>query len=87
MAGSFLDLATISVVAAAMLAMLSASLFHIATHAPAPHAIRLWGQSCLVAAFGLALKSLEPWSTPGALQAFGDLLLGASVILQAAALS
>jgi diguanylate cyclase len=87
MAGSFLDLATISVVAAVMLAMLSASLFHIATHAKAPHAIRLWGQSCLVAAFGLTLKSLEPWSSPGALQAFGDLLLGASVILQAAALS
>jgi diguanylate cyclase (GGDEF)-like protein len=87
MAGSFLDLATISVVAAVMLAMLSASLFHIATHATAPHAIRLWGQSCLVAAFGLTLKSLEPWSSPGALQAFGDLLLGASVILQAAALS
>jgi len=87
MPGAFLDLATISVVAAVMLAMLSASLFHIATHGPAPHAIRLWGQSCLVAAFGLALKALEPWSTPGALQAFGDLLLGASIILQAAALS
>ena len=87
MAGSFLDLATISVVAAVMLAMLSASLFHIAAHAPAPHAIRLWGQSCLVAALGLTLKSLEPWSAPGPLQAFGDLLLGASVILQAAALS
>ena len=87
MGGSFLDLATISVVAAVMLAMLSASLFHIAAHAPAPHAIRLWGQSCLVAALGLTLKSLEPWSAPGPLQAFGDLLLGASVILQAAALS
>ena len=87
MGGSFLDLATISVVAAVMLAMLSASLFHIAAHAPAPHAIRLWGQSCLVAALGLTLKSLEPWNAPGTLQAFGDLLLGASVILQAAALS
>ena len=87
MGGSFLDLATISVVAAVMLAMLSASLFHIAAHAPAPHAIRIWGQSCLVAALGLTLKSLEPWSAPGPLQAFGDLLLGASVILQAAALS
>ena len=87
MGGSFLDLATISVVAAVMLAMLSASLFHIAAHAPAPHAIRLWGQSCLVAALGLTLKSLEPWSAPGPLQAFGDLLLGASVILQAAALA
>ena len=87
MGGSFLDLATISVVAAGMLAMLSASLFHLAAHAPAPHAIRLWGQSCLVAALGLTLKSLEPWSAPGPLQAFGDLLLGASVILQAAALS
>jgi len=87
MPGAFLDLATISVVAAAMLAMLSASLFHVATHAPAPHAIRLWGQSCLVAAFGLTLKALEPWHAPAALQAFGDLLLGASVILQAAALA
>ena len=87
MGGSFLDLATISVVAAVMMAMLSACLFHIAAHAPAPHAIRLWGQSCLVAALGLTLKSLEPWSAPGPLQAFGDLLLGASVILQAAALS
>jgi diguanylate cyclase (GGDEF)-like protein len=87
MAGSFLDLATISVVAAAILAMLSASLFHVAIHAPAPHAVRLWGQSCLVAALGLILKSLEPSSSPVALQAFGDLLLGASVILQAAALT
>lgn len=87
MAGSFLDLATVSVVAAVMLAMVSASLFHIATHAPAPHAVRLWGLSCLAAALGLALKSFEPWDMPGALQAFGDLLLGASVILQAMALS
>ena len=70
-----------------MLSMLSASLFHIATHASAPHAVRLWGQSCLLAALGFASKALEPSSTPGVLQAFGDLLLGASVILQAAALS
>jgi diguanylate cyclase (GGDEF)-like protein len=87
MAGSFLDLATTSVVAAVMLLMLSASLFHVATYAPAPHAVRLWGQSCLVAAFGFSLKSLEPAGSPGALQAFGDLLLGAAVILQAAALA
>lgn len=70
-----------------MLSMLSASLFHIATHASAPHPVRLWGQSCLLAALGFASKALEPSSTPGVLQAFGDLLLGASVILQAAALS
>jgi diguanylate cyclase (GGDEF)-like protein len=87
MVASFLDPATISVVAAVMLAMLSASLFHVATHAPAPHAVRLWGQSCLVAALGLSLKSLEPWTSPGPMQAFGDLLLGASVILQATALA
>ena len=87
MAGSFLDLATTSVVAAVMLLMLSASLFHVATYAPAPHAVRLWGQSCLVGALGFTLKSLEPAGTPGAIQAFGDLLLGAVVILQAAALA
>ena len=87
MVGPFLDFATISVVAAVMLSMLSASLFHVAAYAPAPRAVRLWGQSCLVAASGFALKALEPASAPGALQALGDLLLGGSVILQAAALS
>jgi diguanylate cyclase (GGDEF)-like protein len=87
MPGTFLDLATISVVAAVMLAMLAGSLFHVATHAPSPHAVRLWGQGCLVAALGLTLRSLEPAAAPGALQALGDLLLGAAVILQAAALA
>jgi len=87
MAGSFLDLATTSVIAAVMLLLLSASLFHVASSAPAPHAVRLWGQSCLVATVGFALKSMEPAGEPAALQAFGDLLLGAVVILQGAALS
>ena len=70
-----------------MLAMLSASLFHVASHASAPHAVRRWGQSCLVAAFGLMMKSLDSWSSPGAPQAFGALLLGAAVILQVSALA
>lgn len=87
MPASFLDPATISVVAATVLAMLSASLFHVATHATAPHAFRLWGQSCLLVAVGLVLKSLEPWSSPGVLQAAGDVLIGSSVILQVSALA
>jgi diguanylate cyclase (GGDEF)-like protein len=83
----FPDLATVAMVAAAILAMLAISLFHIATHATAPHAVRSWGQSCLVAALGLVLKSLESFSEPGWLQAAGDLLLGAAIILQATALA
>src|SRR5688572_23283250 len=86
MAAPFLDLSTVSVVAAAMLAMMAVSLFHVAVHAPAPGAVRSWGQSCLVAASGLVLKSLDSWNDPGSLQAAGDVLLGASVILQAVAL-
>jgi diguanylate cyclase (GGDEF)-like protein len=83
----FPDLATVSLVAAAMLSMLSVSLFHVANHAPTPQTVRSWGQSCLVAAAGFLLKSLDSWSEPGAFQAIGDLLLGASVILQALAIA
>jgi diguanylate cyclase (GGDEF)-like protein len=85
MPGTFPDLATVSLVAAVLLGMLAASLFHVAAHAPSPQAVRLWGQSCLVAALGFTLRSLEPAASPGALAAFGDLLLGASIILQGAA--
>ena len=84
MPGTFPDLATVSLVAAVLLGMLAASLFHVAAHAPSPQAVRLWGHSCLVAALGFTLRSLEPAASPGALAAFGDLLLGASLILQAA---
>jgi len=87
MASPFLDLATISVVVAAVLAMLAVTLFHVATNATAPHAVRSWGQSCLLAALGLLLKSLDSWSEPGPVQAAGDLLLSGSVILQAIALA
>jgi diguanylate cyclase (GGDEF)-like protein len=87
MGASFPDLATVSVVAAAMLAMMAVSLFHVAIHAPLPGPVRSWGQSCLVAALGLVLKSVDAGHDPGVLQAAGDLLLGASVILQAVALA
>ncbi|HZH05531.1 MAG TPA: GGDEF domain-containing protein [Lautropia sp.] len=87
MAAPSLDLATISVVAAAMLAMMAVSLFHVAIHSPVPTAVRSWGHSCLLAALGLVLKSVDSWQDPGVIQAAGDVLLGASVILQAVALA
>jgi len=87
MPANFPDIATISLVAAVLLGTLAACLFHVAAHAPAPQAVRLWGQSCLVAALGCGVRSLEPTGSPGTLAAFGDLLVGAALILQAAAFS
>jgi len=87
MTSPFLDVATVSVVVAAVLAMLAVTLFHVATNATVPHAMRSWGQSCLLAALGLVLKSLDSWVDPGPVQAAGDLLLGGSIILQAIALA
>lgn len=82
-----LDPATLSIAAAAMMLMLAGCLLHFASHAGARKSVRLWSQSCLLAALGYLFKAFEPVSAPGPLAAVGDLTFSIVLIFQAAALA
>ena len=87
MSGPLLDQASIGVAAATMLAMVAVALFHVATHAPAPDTVRMWGRSGLIAAFGFALMAFSDPGSSGPLPAIGNLALGVALILQVAAVA